>query len=260
MPYPRHTARPAIAIGLACAAAMTARAADAQPACDASFLALEDGAVWNYERAVPEDGEEDAGEPGQVTPEVPTDLTIEVSSIESDGGATIVELLERFGDIEQSTTIRCEDDGINVSPHSFLASGEPGGGVGIELAESDRDGPSYPRALRAGLRWTEWVEAEFEQTSAEGSGAVHPDGKIQVERELRVLRRVPMEVGERRFRPYRIDFSLSGRAMVEPEIDLGVEIPAGAVGVMWFQPGVGLLRAVNRFGHDWTIVLDDDED
>jgi hypothetical protein len=90
--------------------------------------------------------------------------------------------------------------------------------------------------------------------SVEGSGADHASGKLQVERQMRVIRRVPLEIDETRYRPYRVDYTLSGRAMVEPEIELGVEIPADAAGAMWFEPGVGIVRAVNRFGHDWKLA------
>ena len=250
----RRYARPSLTLGLACAFVLTARAASASPACDASFLALEEGATWTYERQVPEDGDQPSSQAGDLVLKLPTDLAIEVRAIARDGDETKVELSERFGDIEQIVTIRCKDDEIYVSPHSFLASGEPGGGIGLSLEETDRDGASYPTSLRAGLRWTEWVEAAFEHASAAGSGAVHPAGKMQVERRLRVLRRVRVDIGDTSYRPYRIDFSLMGRAMVEPEIELGVEIPADAAGALWFEPGVGLVQAVNRFGHSWTLT------
>jgi hypothetical protein len=253
LPHLCRYARPALALGLACAFAIAARPASAAPACDAGFLALEEGVVWSYERAVPEGEDEAAGQGGELKLELPTELSIEVTSVATEGDETVIELKESYGDIEQATTIRCEDDEIEVSPHSFLASGEPGGGIGIALEETDRDGASYPTALRPAQRWNEWIEASFAQTSAEGSGAAHPAGKIQVERKMRVLRRVRMEIGEASYRPYRVDFTLSGRAMVEPEIELGVEIPADAAGALWFEPGVGLVRAVNRFGHSWSL-------
>jgi hypothetical protein len=254
LPHLLRIARPALALGLACATMLTARAAAAAPACEASYLALEEGVVWTYERAVREDDDGGAAQPGQIAVKIPTELTIEVASVENRQGATVIELVERFGDIEQKTEVRCGDEGIRVSPHSFLAVGEAGGGIGILLEETDREGVSYPAELRPGQRWKEWVEASFTQTSAEGSGAAHPAGKIQVERNMRVFRRIRVEIGEKTYRPYRVDYSLSGRAMVEPEIDLGVEIPADAAGAMWFEPGVGLVKVVNRFGHDWSLT------
>jgi hypothetical protein len=250
--FPR-TARPILALGLACTAAMSARAASAAPACEASYLALEEGVVWTYERAVRED-DGSSVPPGQIALKIPVELTIEVTSVTKNDKETVVELRERFGDIDRTTVVRCDDDGIVVSPHSFLAVGEAGGGVGVDLEETEREGVSYPNELRQGQRWKEFVEASFEQTSAEGSGAVHPAGKIQVERNMRVFRRIRIEVGETTYRPYRVDFTLSGRAMVEPEIELGVEIPADARGAMWFEPGVGLVKVVNRFGHDWSLA------
>lgn len=254
MPTQRFPAPFALASGLALAAVALARPASADPACDASFLALEEGAVWEYEREVPEDGEQALGE-ADLALKLPTELTVEVKEIAEDGDDTVVVLREVFGTIEQTPEIRCTGEGIVVSPHSFLSVGEPGGGVGMELEERDRRGPSYPDGLRPGARWSSWVESEFQQTAAEGTGAEHPSGEIQIERDMVALGRVSLELDDdRTFRPFRVDFELEGRAMVEPALDRAVEIPADAQGALWFQPGVGLVRAVNRYGHDWTLA------
>jgi hypothetical protein len=161
VPLRRRHARPALALGFACATAMTARAADAQPACGAAFLGLEEGVTWRYERTVPEGGDQPETAGSDLVLELPTEHSVTVESVANDDDVTVVELLERYGDIEQKTQVRCEDEGLHVSPHSFLASGEPGGGVGVSLEESDREGDSYPRALKPNLRWTEGVEAAF---------------------------------------------------------------------------------------------------
>ncbi len=260
MPKASRYACPALACGLLVFTALTARVAHAEPACGAPYLGLEEGVKWTYEREVPEDGEDMVGEM-DLALELPTELIVEVTSISRDGDTTEIALREVFGDIEQNTEITCEDDDINVSPQSFLSVGEPGGGVGVTLVEGERRGSSFPADLR-GSQWREWVEFEFEQEAAPGSGAEHPSGKIQIAREVRALGRVPLELGDESYRPYRVDFELEGRAMIEPNPDRAVEIPADSRGALWFEPGLGLVRAINRFGHDWTLVAhsgDDDD-
>jgi hypothetical protein len=247
------TIRSALALAALGAASLAVPAlAHADAPCGGSFMPIAEGAQRTYQYYKPESAP--PPKPGQVILEQPKLLTIKVASMEKQDDATVVHLQEAYGDVTQETTITCSKDGVAVSPHSFFFAGEPGGGLGIELSDIQRDGTSIPDKLRPGVSWSEQLSAKVTRTPSEGTEAELGAGKIQVERRLQVTSRERAKSSSKSYPAYRVDFELSGRGMVEPELETGVEIPAGARGTMWFASRAGLVRAENAHGEGWKLL------
>lgn len=226
--------------------AASAQPKRAKPACDASYLALVEGAVLEYE-LVP--ATEEA--PG---PKVnwPTEMKIEVKKVAVKGKSTTISLLESFREHSRETTITCNPDGIKISPQSFFFVGEAGGGLAIDLANLTQEGPDLPAAkdFRSGQVWTSYIKADVKRVGE--SPAKIGDGRVEIDRELRIGGRERVESAMGEHRGHRLDVILAGRAAIEPALDKWVDMPPANV-TLWYVDGLGLVRAENRYGHGWQL-------
>jgi hypothetical protein len=215
-------------------------------ACGANYLALVEGAVLVYEHIPATE------EPPGPKANWPAELKIEVAKVATSGKQATVTLRESFRETTRETTIKCGPDGIRISPQSFFFAGEAGGGLNIELEDLKQDQPDLPAPanFRSGQVWTVYIKAAVKRAGE--SPAKLGDGRVEIDREIRIGRSEPVESAMGEHRGHRIDVILAGRAAVEPAIDKWVDLPP-ANAVMWLVDGLGMVRAENRFGHGWQL-------
>jgi hypothetical protein len=215
-------------------------------ACGADYLALVEGAVLVYEHIPATE------EPPGPKANWPTELTIEITEVAISGKQATVTLRESFRDTSRETTIKCGPDGIRISPQSFFFAGEAGGGLNLELEDLKQDQPDLPAPanFRSGQVWTVYIKAAVKRAGK--STAKLGNGRVEIDREIRIGGREPVESATGEHRGYRVDVMLGGRAAVEPALDKWVDLPP-ANAVMWLVDGLGLVRAENRFGHGWQL-------
>ncbi|HET6611004.1 MAG TPA: hypothetical protein VFG83_03410 [Kofleriaceae bacterium] len=245
-PSPIVLAAAALAAGLTLAVP-----AQAAP-CGIDYLPLSQGSEWTY-GLVPNP---ENPKPGEVRVVLPSSLVIRVVKVEEAGDSTTITLEEKLGDHAVETTLACTKDGLTISPQSFFFAGEPGGGLNMTLSDVKRVGVTYPGAkgFRSGASWVEKLTAHVVRAPAEGSGAKLAEGKVQIERRVSIGGRDRAETPLQNFRATSVRLTLTGRAMVEPNLKVGVEMPDGPAVRLWFASGVGLVMATNRFGDTWQLT------
>lgn len=226
--------------------------------CGLDYLPLEEGKQWTY-GLIPNP---DDPKPGQIRVIKPSKLSIRVVDVERSGDTTTITLEEKLGEQTLETTLSCTKEGLIISPQSFFFAGEPGGGMGMTLEKVERIGTSYPgaRGFKGGESWAEKITARVTREAAEGVEAELRAGKVQIERKVRITGRDRATTPLKEFRATRVEIDLSGRAMVEPNLTIGVEMPAGPTATLWFSPGVGLVLAKNRFNDTWQLTATGNEE
>jgi hypothetical protein len=242
---------PALA-GVADAQRRGAKARGPAPACDIAYLPLVEGTVWKYGPTTPEEPPEQKG----LTLEDPPEVTIEVIKVESSRTGAEITLRESHRKFSRETRLRCDRDGLYVDPQSFFFAAEVGGGLAMELSSIDRQrGPTWPgaKAMRNGASWREEVTADVERRAAEGSEAKHDAGKMEIEREAVVRRSEFVESGMTEHpRAFRVEVGFTGRAYVSAR-EKPVAMPSSRA-TIWFDSGVGIVRADNRLGQGWKLT------
>jgi hypothetical protein len=223
-------------------------------ACEMSYLGLVEGTSWTYELFAPPDAPERRG----LFLDDPPRVTVKVTKVEASGkkGATVT-LEETHRKFSRTTTITChEDDGVRLDPHSFLFAAEVGGGLQVELAGLKREGHSFPgkKDFKTGTELIEELKANATRVASPDTNVEHAAAKLEIEREMKMMGTEPIESAlDVHNKAMRVDISVTGRAGVAPELDKLVNMPA-ATSVMWFAPGVGLVRAQNRLGQGWQLI------
>lgn len=224
------------------------KAAGGDPACDAPYLPFVEGQKMVYTLIPPD------VEPKGPRALWPTELTIEVKSIERRGKTATITLVESFRKRSIETTITCSDSGFRISPQSFFFVGEAGGGVGMTLENLKQDQADIPgpAAFRPGQEWTVYLKANVNRQITSEVKAETGNAKIEIDRSLKIGGRELVETGLGDQRAFRIDVMLSGRAAVEPALDKWVDLPTSSA-TLWLAPGLGVVRAMNRYGHGWEL-------
>jgi hypothetical protein len=74
-----------------------------------------------------------------------------------------------------------------------------------------------------------------------------------MERQITVGRREDVEVEHGIHRAYPVEVAISGRVALDVSPDKQVPLPDGNA-VLWFTPGLGLVRAYNRLGQGWELA------
>lgn len=227
------------------------KAAGADPACDASYFPFVEGQVMVYS-FIPADEE-----PVGPKADWPSELKVEVKAIERRGKSATITLVESFRKHTVETEITCSEAGFNISPQSFFFVGEAGGAVGMKLEKLRRDQIDIPgpKLFRPGQEWTVYIKADVTRKVSPNSGDAALEtgnAKIEIDRSLRISGRELVETAMGDQRAFRLDVMLSGRAAIEPVLDKWVDLPTSSV-TLWLAPGIGLVRAQNRYGHGWEL-------
>lgn len=230
------------------------------PACGMKDLPLVAGHSWTYESFEPPsfDGQASKSKKPPIhQPNPAKKVVIEVKNVETgDDKVTTITLSENVDGEVRDTELRCTATWLEVSPHSFFFAGEPGGGRLLELAGTERQGHTYElrRGSLGGPQWTEIVQASIERKASEGTRATMPNGTLELRRDVTVGGRERVTTASGSYTASRLTFELSGRARVEPAPDKALEIPAGAVGALWFVPDLGVVQAYNVQGHFYQLT------
>lgn len=243
------------ALTLAGLAGPAAAGRKSKPACGISYLPLVTGNMWTYEPVDPpvplsEADNERLTKAKQMNPPPPKQVVITVLSVEDEKGGSVITLEEKADTFTRKTVLHCTKKGLDIDPQSFFFAAEPGGGLGMTLTDVQRDG-SLPGSsgFRKGKSSTVSIKANLERKAAEGTGAEIKNGKVEIERTVfpGITESVSTPAGEFR-KAARVEFDLTGRAAVEPNIEKFYEIKIDWRGIFWFQNGVGLVQARNRSG------------
>ena len=125
----------------------------------------------------------------------------------------------------------------------------------MTLKNIKRSGASYPGAkgFKVGSTMREGFKATVERGPAPGTRAKIPAGKVEMERDLSVAAKANVSTATGDMKGFQIEISLSGRGSIDADKSAEREMAAGAKVVMWFAPGVGLVKVINRFNQAWVL-------
>jgi hypothetical protein len=252
------------------AAAKAGKAGNVASACGARVLPLAKGTIWTYAPVVAPLPPSDAVK--RIAPLQPKEITISVKSIEAKGTETVVTLeekltIDRTKDekkplVEErayETTITCSDKKFDISPDSFLFAGEPGGYLGLEITKLSRVKGTSLQLVKGGIGEAEWREdlvVEWSQTPTKKTGAKLANGKLELERVFTPQLPEPVTTKMGMFRAEKLGLITTGRVTLEdasPQTK-PMELPAGWVSHLWLADGVGMIQALNSFGHMYQLV------
>lgn len=245
-----HRIVPALAAALLVLA--TSGAAEAKPskgACGLDFLPLAEGNEWTYTFFIP-DGLEPAPGLHVVWPDT---MTVKVVGIERKGETTLVTVEESYRDVKSTAVLECTKNHLDVPPSSFFFAGQPGGGLGMEVAFKKHEGHSF--LTKKGLKEDSYEEFVGTATrkASEGSGAELPVAHLEVERKMSVLGRQEAESDLGMHRATRVDVRMTGRAALDSQKGKPFNMPEVQT-AMWYAPGVGLVRLESSTARGWRLT------
>lgn len=186
------------------------------------------------------------------------DVSLTVSNIESVGNKTIVSLTETTDGKSIQTKLECSAAGVDISPDSMLASGAPGGALGIEVTNVVRKHPTWKvtgGALRG--QWLESLTATWKRSLAYPKAATGGEGTLELEHQYVVAPDEAILWGQdapAMRMAHRVNIAVTGRVQTGPEAKKQ-ELPAANPNAIWFADGVGPVQFLNNnFYHQYTLV------
>jgi hypothetical protein len=237
----------------------------AKPACGINWLPMVEGREWTYvatqdPNATPISDELAAtlDKAQKTAPKQVATVVIKVLKVaETPAGAEIT-LEEKAGELVIQTSLHCTKDKMEISPQSFLFAGEPGGGLLTRLDKVTYEGlgfpgvAGFPRKFKNKLT----VKADVIREPSPKTGAVLAPGRMELEIDLENLGPDQAFTQDTKVnvRGDRIQFDISGRAAVAPQLDKTFEMPLGIKGRFWYGNGVGLILVQNRLGHWYQLA------
>jgi hypothetical protein len=273
------------ALVAACAALLIPAAADARPkkkpaaakagapaasACGAKVLPLAMGAQWTYNPVPSPTPPPDAIT--RIAPARPNQIVITVKSIEAKGPDTVVTLEEKF-QIDRgkdkgkpvteeraiTTTITCNATKFDISPESFLFAGEPGGTVGLELGEVTHVKGTSLALVKGGIGEAPWGEdlvIKWTQKPTDKTNAKLGSGKLEMERRFTPQPIEPITTKMGMYRAEKLGLITTGRITLDEHSPTTkpMELPAGWISTIWLAEGIGMVQALNSYGHMYQLV------
>jgi hypothetical protein len=250
--------------------AASGKAAPTGAACGVKILPLVQGQAWTYAPIVAPLPPPDAVK--RIAPHQPKEITITVKSVEAKAGETVVTLEEKFTldrtrdekkpileERSITTTITCSDKRFDISPDSFFFAGEPGGYSGLELTRLERlKGTSLLLAKGAigENEWREDLRISWKQTPTPRSEASLASGTLELERQLTPQNPEPVTTKIGMYRAEKLGLITTGRVLLDhasPSYK-PMELPANWISQLWLAEGIGLIQALNSFGHMYQLV------
>lgn len=253
--------------------AKAAKAGAGAGACGVSILPLVAGKQWTYNPVVAPLPPPDAIK--RIAPAQPKQIVVSVKSIEAKGGDTVVTLEEKlqydrtkpgeektkpvFEERTLTTTVTCNDKKFDISPDSFFFAGEPGGFHGLELSKVERVKGTSIVLTKGKIGEDEWREdlvMQWEHTPTEGSTATLASGKLELERQFTPQEPEPVTTKMGMYRSEKLGLITTGRVTLENATPQHkpMELPAGWVSQLWLADGIGMVQALNSFGHMYQLV------
>jgi hypothetical protein len=276
------------ALVAACAALLVPAAADARPkkkakaakagapgasACGAKVLPLVVGTQWTYNPVVAPLPPPDAIK--RIAPAQPTQIVITVKSIDTKGADTVVTLEEKF-QIDRTkpgeektkpvteersitTTITCNDKKFDISPESFFFAGEPGGTVGLELGEITHLKGTSLQLVKGGIGEAPWGEdlvIKWTQKPTDKTNATLASGKLEMERRFTPQPVEPITTKMGMYRAEKLGLITTGRITLDEHSPTTkpMELPANWISTLWLAEGIGMVQALNSYGHQYQLV------
>jgi hypothetical protein len=270
VPYERRTVKRtsgpvvrSVVLGAAALATLAVPAsafAQAKPkvtrACGVSALPLTVGNQWTYEPVGAPPELQLSPSAARLAPAQPKKITIQVTSVETQGDVTIVTLSEDIGFRTLNTTIKCGATKFEVDPNSFFFAAEPGGAWGVNLTPIERKGNTLELkgGKLAGPEWRDDLIATWEQVPTPGSGATLGKGKLETERAFKVLSDATLVVPAGKFSGREVTVDITGRVTLDPPAEKPFEMPANFRSHFWFADGVGLVQSVNGYAQMFVLT------
>ena len=245
------------------------------PACGAKILPLVVGNTWTYVAGVANNVQSviDA----RIAPRQPTRIVINVKSIEPRGSDTIVALEETItyelapaankkpavtSEIVVNSTIKCNATRFEISPDSFLFSGEPGGYRALRFDKFDRSKDTSLKLTNGTIGdapWREDIVAHFTRIAAKGSDAKLSAGKLELERAFTpaISEPVTTKSGINYPKPEKLGLVTTGRVTFDTPMSpqsKPSELPADWRSLFWFEPNVGLVKTQNMYAHVYELA------
>ena len=239
-----------------------------KPACGFTLLPLAEGNTWTYEY-VPGPYEDEAEEKlrknrrikrgRRPLPIPPLNIKITVTSVKNVSGGKEIKLKEvttyknPASAVTRDTNIRCDAEGVFISPQSFFYAGEPGGGLLIDLKLKKSIRKTFPRPLPK--KWQNTAEYDFVYKTTPKSGIPEKKGTMGIDQSWEKLGQIELTIGEITYKKvFMLKYEFTGEIVVEGLKKKGY-IPEGAVGYMWFKPTIGPLRIFNSSAHAFELTV-----
>lgn len=247
--------------------------AGAAGACGVSILPLVAGKQWTYNPVVAPLPPPDAIK--RIAPAQPKQIVITVKSVEAKGGDTVVTLEEKlqydrtkpgeektkpvFEERAITTTVTCNDKKFDISPDSFFFAGEPGGFHGLELSKVERLKGTSIQLTKGAIGENEWREdvvMQWAHTPTEGSTATLASGKLELERQFTPQEPEPVTTKMGMYRSEKLGLITTGRVTLDNATPQHkpMELPANWVSQLWLADGIGMVQALNSYGHMYQLV------
>jgi hypothetical protein len=238
--------------------------------CGATVLPLVEGNHWTYGFVVsPSPPRDDLA---KLLPSQPSSVDITVKSVETKGPDTVITLEEKTsGDLSKdpkkhimddrtiTTTVTCNRTKFEISPDSFFFSGEPGGYFGLKFDDFKRSRDTSLKLNNGTIGESEWREdivAHFSRIGVEGSGAKLDGGKIELERKFSPAQPERLNTKAGLYTAEHLFITTTGRVTLDhPQPDAKPsELPANWVNQLWLVPNVGVVQALNAYGHMYMLT------
>ena len=229
-----------------------------KPACDITAIPFIVGTEWVY-KAVPPPTQPKSDLP---KPKQPATVVIKVVAIEQDKKESVITLEEKAEDHAYTTRLRCKKDALLVPPESFFFSGEPGGGIQIQLGEITRPADSswsyqFTRGKLIVPTWIEDLKAPFTRTKSEGTEVRIENGSVDLQRNIIVgwnqPEKLDTDLGPMTATPMQVDL----RGSVTLDMENGKQefsIPANTLSKLWLVDAVGVVQVYNTNVHMYQLM------
>ena len=246
--------------------------AGGKPACGVKVLPLVVGNQWTYNSIAAPLPAIDAIR--RIAPAQPKAIVIEVKSVESKAGETVVTLEEKvtidrtrdpkkpeIDEYAYESTITCTDKKFDISPNSFYFAGEPGGYLGLEITKLDRLKGTSIQLTKGGIGeavWREDLSILWKRVPTEGSAAKLGSGKVELERQFTPQdpEAITTKTGMM-YRAEKVGLITTGRVTLDnpgnPKHKAN-ELPVGWVSTLWLADNVGVVQALNSYGHMYQLI------
>jgi hypothetical protein len=230
------------------------------PACGIKSIPFIQGTEWVYSAvAPPEEIRQAAMKIAANKPKQPDQVVIKVVSVTPlPGGTAEITLEETAHSITKTTKASCGKDWLDVGLESFFFSGEPGGALNYEVAETQRGTTEHSYVFQLGtLRVPEWIvniKASFKRVPSEGVDVELVGGTLDLQRIVKrgLPEKVTTLLGEYSATPVQVELVGSVTLAFEPEEKFS--IPANTFSKLWIADNVGVVQVSNSNGHTYHLT------
>ncbi|MEO6772989.1 MAG: hypothetical protein ABI467_08185 [Kofleriaceae bacterium] len=158
-----------------------------------------------------------------------------------------------------TTTITCNTKKFEISPDSFLFSGEPGGYIGMKLDDVQHLKGTSWELTNGGIgdhSWREDLSAKWTRLPHEGSEAKLGSGKVEIERQFTPQPRESVSAKVGVYTAEKLGLITTGRVTLDtpasPDLK-PLEMPANWISTIWVAPGAGVIQTLNPYAQMYQL-------